>query len=172
MALEIRPARPDEHDVVGALTVRAFATIPGFDAGHDGYTAVLADVATRARTCEILVALDDGRVVGAVTYVPGPGPLAEFDEPGGSGLRMLAVEPGHEGRGIGTALTRTCLDRAAASGRCLMVLHTSEHNVAAESLYVRLGFRRTPQRDIHVDTLWLKAFEWRFEDPHRAAAAT
>ena len=167
MALQIRPARPEEYDEIGALVVRAFATIDGFDPDTTDYTDELADVAGRSWSCEIYVATlpDDPsggeRIVGAVTYVPGPGPYAEFDETDGAGLRMLAVEPAYSGRGIGTALTEVCLDRAVEQGRRLLVLHTSSENTAAQALYPRLGFRRVPQRDLHVDGLWLKGYEWR-----------
>ena len=167
MAFQIRRARPEEYGPIGALVVRAFATIEGFDADTADYTDELADVAGRATSCEIYVAtLPDGasggeRIVGAVTYVPGPGPYAEFEEPDGAGLRMLAVEPAYAGLGIGTALTRVCMDRAMAQGKRLLVLHTSSENTAAQALYPRLGFRRVTSRDIYVDGLWLQGYEWR-----------
>jgi hypothetical protein len=42
----------------------------------------------------VLVAVDaDGGLLGDVTYVPGPGPLAELEEEGDAGIRMLAVSP-------------------------------------------------------------------------------
>ena len=55
----------------------------------------------RARRC----------VLGAVTFVPGFGPLAEFDGPTSWARRMLAVHPAAQGRGVGRRLAQVCLDR-------------------------------------------------------------
>ena len=58
------------------------------------------------------------RVLGGVTYVPGPGsPFAEFTDPDAAGIRMLAVADDAQGRGVGEALGRACIDRARAAGR-------------------------------------------------------
>jgi ribosomal protein S18 acetylase RimI-like enzyme len=61
-------------------------------------------------------------------------------------FRMLAVDPGARGQGVGEALVRTCLDRARAAGRARMVLSTGELMTAAHRLYERLGFQRLPER--------------------------
>ncbi len=161
-ALRIRRARPDEYDAVGALTVRAYARLPGFEADAAAYNDELADAAGRAATCEILVAVDeDDRLLGAVTYVPGPGPQAEFDDAQEAGIRMLAVDEAAARRGIGAALTRACLDRAEVAGRTVVVLHTSTENVPAQRLYGRLGFRRAPQRDLRTPSgTLLLGYEW------------
>ena len=76
--LVIRRARPDEYATVGDLVVEAYRTLPD---PHDHYEARLRDVATRAVTSVVLVAESDGRLVGTVTYVPGPGPDAEVQDP-------------------------------------------------------------------------------------------
>lgn len=60
---------------------------------------------------------------------------------------MLAVAPAARGRGIGEALTRAVLDRAAQLGLRGITLSTSQDMTAAHRLYERLGFRRTPDRD-------------------------
>ena len=47
-----------------------------------GYAAELADVAGRAALVDVLVDVDDdGRLLGGVTYIPGPGPMAWFTAP-------------------------------------------------------------------------------------------
>ena len=157
--------RPDEYAAVGELTVAAYAAIyPDSDLGRAesrAYEAELRDVATRVAGAEVFVAVDgDGRVLGAVTYVPGPSsPLAEFDEAGAAGIRMLAVAPGAQGRGVGEALTRACIDRATAGGRDAIVLHSTEWMTTAHRLYERLGFRRDPGLDWEVGPgFWLRAF--------------
>ncbi len=139
------------------MTVAAYATVPGFEA-DEAYFAELADVARRAELAEVLVAVDDGVVVGGVTYVPRPGPYAEFDDPQGAGVRMLAVAPAAQGRGVGTALIRACAARARAEGRARLWLHTTAQLVVAQRMYEREGFRRAPESDRHTGDLHLLAY--------------
>ena len=165
--VRVRSARPDELPFVGALTVRAYAALDDFNPEADDYAAVLADAADRARTCEVLVAVDGapGRILGAVTYVPGLGPYAEFSESDWAGVRMLAVAPEAWGRGIGAALMRACLANAERDGRRGVALHTTATMPAAARLYPRLGFRRAPERDWTTSSgTLLLGYEWRNVD--------
>ena len=144
----VRPVRADEYEAVGDLTVAAYTTIDGFAPG-ERYQGVLRDVAGRTETAEVIVAADDdGRIVGGVTFVPGLGPLAEFEGADESGMRMLAVDPAAQGRGVGRLLAQACIDRASATGRSRLVLHTTGAMTAAHRLYRGLGFARTPERDL------------------------
>lgn len=141
----IRPVRSDELARVADLTLAAYGGL-GFDPGP--YRASLVDVAGRATRAEVLVAVRDDHVVGAVTYVDGrDNTYAEFDDPDAAGIRMLAVDPGAQGCGIGAELVGACIDRAAHDGRRLIVLHSTIEMIAAQRLYRRLGFHRAPQRD-------------------------
>lgn len=155
-ALDIRPIRPGEHEAVADLTVRAYRTI--YDDLGD-YEEVLRRVGHRAARAEVLVAEVEGVLAGTVTYVPGPGPYAEGDDPEAAWVRMLAVAPEFERRGIGEALTRACIDRARAGGWRRIVLNTGDPQDAAQRLYARLGFTRRPELDELVDEdFWLRAF--------------
>lgn len=145
----IRPVAGDEHDLVGTLVADTYAALEG--GVGDGYRAVLRDVDDRVRSCDVLVAEVDGRVVGSVTYVPGPGPYAELAEEGEAEIRMLAVAPGHEGSGIGRALVEACIARARAAGRRRIPLYTTGAMVRAHHLYERLGFRRVPEHDWQIE---------------------
>lgn len=60
---------------------------------------------------------------------------------------MLAVLPEFQGRGIGEALVRACLERARADGRQRVYLDTTEWMDAAQRLYQRMGFARAPELD-------------------------
>jgi ribosomal protein S18 acetylase RimI-like enzyme len=142
----IRPIQPSEFERVGDLTAAAYA--PRY-AGSDPYVRELRDVAGRARACPILVAIDaDGTVVGAVTYVPdSDNPMSEVERVGEAGLRMLAVDPVAQGRGVGRALTVACVERARSEGRTGLALLTEPDNDAAHRLYLSLGFVRDPERD-------------------------
>ncbi|MBW3626487.1 MAG: GNAT family N-acetyltransferase [Actinobacteria bacterium] len=158
-SLIIRPVRPDEHAQLGDLTVRVYADILGHHLGD--YAEVLRDVAARAGACEVLVAVDgdgsgddgDGRArpLGGITYVPGPGPWAEVATRHEAELRMLVVDPAAQGRGVGAALVRACVERAAAAGKAGVCLVTTPSMVTAHRLYDRLGFVRQPERDRRLD---------------------
>lgn len=107
----------------------------------------------------VLVAVDgEGRLAGGVTYVPGLGPYAEFDDPADAGLRMLAVATDHRGRGVGTALVQACIERARAEGRRRLWLHTTDDMADAQRIYARLGFHRAPAADLHLSDIDLLAY--------------
>ncbi|MPZ63984.1 MAG: GNAT family N-acetyltransferase [Pseudonocardiaceae bacterium] len=143
----VRPARPDEFDAVGELTVRSYVT-GGLLDREDPYVARLYDAAGRARDAELLVATDDtDRLLGTVTVCEPGSPLSEVSRPGELEFRMLAVSPAARGRGIGELLTRAVLDRAAQRGARQVVLSSSEWMSVAHRLYTRLGFSRLPDRD-------------------------
>jgi predicted N-acetyltransferase YhbS len=146
--VDIRPVRPEEAGELGQLTVTAYAELPGHVEEPD-YEAELADVATRARLAEVLVAVDDdGTVLGGVTFVPaGDNPLAEHTVPGASSIRMLAVAGAAQGRGVGEALVRACIERARGLGCQHVVLHSTTWMQTAHRLYGRLGFERRPDLD-------------------------
>jgi ribosomal protein S18 acetylase RimI-like enzyme len=149
MDIEVRRARPEEYERVGDLTVEAYRALP-VDHLWGGYETDIRDVARRARDAEVLVALDDGRVVGAVTLVTDPNsPWLEWNEAGDAQFRLLAVDPQTRARGIGTALVRACLERAA--GRRVLI-HTTQWMESAQRLYDRLGFERTPRLDATYET--------------------
>ena len=140
----IRPVRPDEYQRLGELTVAAYHSLPDVMPHQKTYDDRLRDVATRARTSCVLVAVGPaGELLGGVTYVGGPDdPYSEELSEGEAGIRMLAVDPGLHGRGIGRALTLACIDRARAAGRRRLVLHTGDSMAAAKHLYESLGFAR------------------------------
>ena len=133
------------------LTVHAYRTLLGPDLSPD-YEAELADVAGRAALVDVLVAVDiDGRLQGGITYIPGPGPMAWFDRPDQAGMRMLAVDPAAQGRGVGARLVGACVERAVAAGKAQLLLHTTASMTVAHRLYERIGFRRDPDRDEILD---------------------
>ena len=149
--MTVRLVRPEEYDALAALTVSAYQALLGPDLDR-GYVAELADVAGRAAVVDVLVAVDDdGRLEGGIAYISGPGPLAWFDDPAEAGMRMLAVVPAAQGRGVGARLIAACVERAAGAGKARLLLHTTAPMVAAHRLYERAGFRRDPDRDHVLD---------------------
>ncbi len=144
----VRDARPDELDEAGAVAVRAYRALAV--RVPDDYLAHVGDAAGRARDGVVLVAVDtaDGRVLGTVTYVPDAASTqAELARGREAGFRVLGVDPGARGRGIGEALVRACIERARIAGRTGLAISTSLDMPAALHLYARLGFRHDPARD-------------------------
>ncbi len=139
--------RPEEYDAVAELTLAAYRSLPGAHLSG-GYEGRLRDVEGRAAEAVVLVAVEDGSIVGAVTFVPGPrSPWAELLNEGEAGVRMLAVPPAARRRGVGTALVLACIDRARREGWHRLCLHTTPWMSDARRIYERLGFRRDPERD-------------------------
>jgi len=145
----IRPIEPAEHAALGELTVAAYHSIDFVMPHQDAYDVELRDVARRAATSCVLVAVSPaGELLGGVTYVGGPeDPYSEELQEGEAGIRMLAVDPDRHGRGIGRTLTQACLDRARSEGRRRVVLHTGAWMPKAIRLYERMGFERVPELD-------------------------
>ncbi|MFF5179426.1 GNAT family N-acetyltransferase [Micromonospora sp. NPDC000316] len=147
--LRVRPAEASDFPAVARLTVAAYEA-DGQLKGEHGYEATLADVSTRAGSGEVLVAVDEvtGVVLGSVTFVLPGTRFAELSGPGEAEFRMLAVDPGAQGRGVGAALAQACVDRAAELGcRAVVICVRAGLAVSAHRLYERLGFVRMPEKD-------------------------
>ncbi len=145
----VRRAVEADYPAVARLTVAAYEA-DGQLKGGTGYGTVLADVATRAASGDVLVAVDEatGVPLGAVLFVLPGSPYAELCGPGEAEFRMLAVDPAAQGRGVGMVLARACLSRAAELGCSAVAICVREGMAeAAQRLYARLGFVRTPERD-------------------------
>jgi len=76
----------------------------------------------------------DGERVGAVLVVKQSRSTAK--------LRLLIVEPGARGRGLGRRLVEECIAFARAKGYRKLVLWTQSNLAAARAIYKRCGFRR------------------------------
>lgn len=144
--IEVRDAVPAEYETIGRIVAEAFRADGQLNTPDAVFYAdVLRDVVGRAAAAEIIVALDDGAVVGGVTFVPHGGPMADIARDGEAEIRMLGVAPDAQGRGAGTALMCECIARAEGAGR--IVLSTQSIASGSHRLYERLGFRREPVRD-------------------------
>ncbi|WP_326699741.1 GNAT family N-acetyltransferase [Streptomyces sp. NBC_01754] len=150
MDLSIGPAHPAQYGALGEMTAEAYLGDGLLDFGaEDPYLEELRAVARRAAEAEVLVATDgEGRLMGGVTYVTAGTPWADVARQGEAEMRMLAVAREVRGRGVGEALVRACVDRARVTeGISGLVLSTQTTMAAAHRIYLRLGFRRTPERD-------------------------
>ncbi len=161
--ITVREARPDEYAAIGEICVAGYATLN--DDALDDYAPELADVAARADSCPVFVAVDaDGAVLGTVTYVSGPeSPLAETERDNEAGFRMLAVAPAARRLGVGRRLVEAMLARARAEDRSGVTIVTRPAMTAAQALYAKFGFVRDEQRDWEYEPgRWLWAMSLRF----------
>ncbi len=104
--------------------------------------AELAEMVASPATTLLVARSDAGEIVGTLT-------LALFRIP--TGLRAwiedVVVDEGARGTGVGDALTRSALERAAAAGARSVDLTSRPSRQAANRLYRRLGFE---PRDTNV----------------------
>lgn len=147
--MELRLAHPEELDAVGEITLAAYEEFVTGD--EDGYRLQLRDAARRDREAELWVAVEDGDLLGTVTYCPPGSPWRELAAEGEGEFRMLAVHPERRGRGAGAALAGLCEERARADGATRMVLSSLGEMATAHRVYGRLGYSRAPDLDWSPD---------------------
>jgi ribosomal protein S18 acetylase RimI-like enzyme len=170
MTVRTRPATEADYAVAGTICYEAYRADGQLD-GARGYGRVLADVAARAPVTEVIVADDPstGELLGCVTFVLAGQPWAEIAREGEGEFRMLAVAPGAQGRGVGSALVRTCLERAVAQRCAAVSICTRDTNDRAIGMYERFGFVRIPERDWTPEPD-VKLLAMRLELPRQASA--
>lgn len=145
--MRLRRATPDDYDAVARATVAAYAPFLGEGGPRSGYAARLADTAPRDRDAEVWVAEESGEILGSVTICPEGSAWAQRAQPGEGEFRMLAVDPGARGRGVGRALLDLTVERFRGDGARAVVLGSLEDMLDAHRLYERAGFERVPARD-------------------------
>ncbi|WP_426563490.1 GNAT family N-acetyltransferase [Angustibacter sp. McL0619] len=148
MSVMVRAASPQEYDVIGDLTARAYLADGLIPQGSD-YQDTLRKAADRAQHSELLVAWDDeaGQVLGTVSFVRAGSAYADVAREGEAEFRMLAVDPAARGLGLGRVLVEECVARARAAGARRLVLSTRSMMTPAVGLYESMGFVRRPERD-------------------------
>lgn len=150
MTIEIREATPDEYAEAGRVTADAYREFvhDGDDDWH-GYLDHIADVEGRADRTTILVAVEDGEILGSATLElfdrvePEDDPTLHPDE---AHVRMVGVDPRARRRGIARALFDRCFEIARTNGKTFVTLHTTERMSTAQRMYGAMGFRRLDDR--------------------------
>jgi len=143
----VRRARSEDHEAIGEATVAAYEDFLTSD--EDFYIERLRDSASRDRDAELWVAADEesGEVLGSVTLCPVGSPWREIGADDEAEFRMLAVAPGAQRRGVGSALMDLVVRRAREDGARGIVLSSLGEMTAAHRIYARQGFERVPDRD-------------------------
>ena len=159
--ITIRKAEPRDYAAIGEITVAAYSAIEDTDNDVvDEYMEELRNVEKRTKDAEVLVAVDEGdQVLGAVTLVlDTSSSMAEWDEPGVAGFRMLAVALTAQGMGVGRRLAEYCVARAREVGAHAVLIHSRHTMTAARGIYAKLGFKRYTQIDFAVEDIQLDGF--------------
>ncbi|HCI13041.1 MAG: GNAT family N-acetyltransferase [Gallionellales bacterium GWA2_60_142] len=126
---------------VNALALSAFEQFKDAYQDWPALRTKIGNMSALANVGEIIVAVVEGQIVGAVAYV-GPGaPKAEFFRLEWPIMRMLVVAPDSRGHGVGRTLAEECLRRAKRDQASVFALHTSELMQVALPMYQRMGFK-------------------------------
>jgi ribosomal protein S18 acetylase RimI-like enzyme len=152
--VEVREARPEEYAQVGDVVALAYGPFGSpHDEGWMEHLSLVRDVADRAQRTVVLVAIDDGLVLGSAT-IELFGVIGDDDRdlpPGWAFLRMVGVHPDAQGRGVGRALVEDVIGRVRAAGRQMLGLRTAPQMEIAHRLYESLGFVRETSLDYPID---------------------
>jgi ribosomal protein S18 acetylase RimI-like enzyme len=127
--MEVRPARDDEKDALARLFVRArngMTYVPRVPEEHLGLIA--EDIADRHD--EVWLAEEEKRLLGFLA-------IRRSHTNGWETLEKLYVEPGEQGRGVGSAL----LEKAKELRPDGLHLWVFQKNTGAIRFYERHGFR-------------------------------
>ncbi|MFE8886859.1 GNAT family N-acetyltransferase [Pseudarthrobacter enclensis] len=146
----LRRAVPADFPEVRRITRDAYHQAGHFAADHP-YMNVLEDVEHRAAHAEVWVAEAARKVVAAVTLTFASQPYSEIARDGELEFRMLAVDPAHQGGGVGRAVVRDIIEHARQlPGIEAISITSATFMKRAHVLYGSLGFRRAPERDWYV----------------------
>jgi N-acetylglutamate synthase-like GNAT family acetyltransferase len=132
----IRRARPQDADAIHELVQRAYAHYPRVIGVRPA--PMDADYPDEIATKEVWVAESVGGVAGAIVM------RREADH---VFIDNVAVDPAHQGAGIGRALLEQAEGRAREEGIDELQLLTHELMAENRAMYARLGWEETEHRD-------------------------
>lgn len=136
----IRDFATQDAAAVNAVALAAFEQYRGEYSDWPEFSKLVGSMANLADDGEVIVALSNDRVVGAVAYSK-PGALKpSLADPAWPLIRMLAVDPAERGRGLGRMLAEECIRRARRDGADAIALHMSPIMQVALAMYQRFGF--------------------------------
>jgi ribosomal protein S18 acetylase RimI-like enzyme len=140
--MPVRPYAGADREAVNAVARAAFAQYAKDYADWPSFIDGIGRMAELAVDADLLVAEQDGEIIGAVAHVGPGGPRAAFFPDEWSVIRMLVVDPARRGQGAGRALVAGCLRLAREAGAPFVGLHTSPLMASALRMYEAIGFVR------------------------------
>lgn len=152
MTLKFRTAESHEHSAVAQVILESYAEyaplIPA-DA-WERYAQNILDVRSRMTESALLIAVEDGEIVGSATFYPARLKRTQSEwPPEWTGARLIAVLPERRGRGIGKAIVEECIHISRDQNAAAFALHTTPYMELARGMYERMGFVRVPEYDFH-----------------------
>ncbi len=152
--VSVRPlAARDSMDELTALLHRAYAPLAAREMNFTASTQAADVTRKRAAEGQCFVAEEAGEVVGTVT-VCGPYDIESetwsvdapwYRDPDTAHFHQFAVDPAHQGRGIGRRLVAQCEQWARDRGYRWMALDTAVQALELQALYGRLGYAEIGQ---------------------------
>jgi len=148
--IQIRPATREDIPALGRLGALLLQVHYGFDQARflkpgahseEGYGWFLG-TQTEDKDAVVLVAEDDGRVVGYVWGTLEPLSWKELRGPAGF-IQDVVVDESARGQGIGARLVEAAIKALEEKGAPRVMLWTADANASAQRLFARLGFRKT-----------------------------
>ncbi len=150
LTVTFRRAVPSDFPEARRITRDAYLRAGHFPADRP-YMSVLEGVEHRAEHAQVWVAEAARKVVAAVTLTFAGQPYSEIARDGELEFRMLAVDPAHQGGGVGRMVVREIVEHAQQLPCIEAISITSATFMQrAHSLYRSLGFHRAPDRDWYV----------------------
>jgi len=162
--LTIRDAGEADHPSAVRLLSLAFAEYLRFGDEEPGWVEYVSnevpDISSRSEDTLIVAENGSGEMLGCVTYVaPGRSQITKMGLPvEWSVIRLLAVDPGARGLGLGRSLTEECIARSRRDGAKVVGLHTVPEMEVAHGLYERMGFVRVARYDQQSGRVTILAF--------------
>lgn len=129
--MDIRTAHAGDDIAVAAL-IAEYAAAYAYELGDQDVVGEGMKAREYYEAGGLLVADDDGTVVGCVAYEPWGDDRCRMK-------RMYVLDEAR-GKGVGRMLAEACLESARKDGFKVMVLDTTKSMDAARGLYASLGF--------------------------------